>query len=50
MKLWLAIVAAVTLLTIPVMVHAGEETVIPPEAQWSATPGTPELVVVTHRV
>jgi hypothetical protein len=29
-------------------VSAGEETVIPPEANWSATPGTPELVAVSQ--
>jgi hypothetical protein len=48
MKRWFAMLAAVVVLTIPALVSAGEETVIPPEANWSATPGTPELVAVTQ--
>ena len=46
MKQWLAILAAVALLTVPVVVSAKDETITPPEANWSATPGTPELVAV----
>ena len=38
MKQWLAIVAAVVFLALPVLVSAGEETVIPPEANWTPTP------------
>jgi hypothetical protein len=48
MKQWLAILAAVAFLTLPAMVSADDETVIPPEANWSATPGTPEVVAVTQ--
>jgi hypothetical protein len=38
MQQWLAIVAAVVFFALPVMVSAGDETRIPPEAHWSPTP------------
>ncbi|MGH8063839.1 MAG: hypothetical protein ACRERE_01115 [Candidatus Entotheonellia bacterium] len=38
MKQWLAMIAAVVFLALPVLVSAGEETVIPPEANWTPTP------------
>jgi len=38
MKQWFAMLAAVAFLALPVMVSAGEDTPIPPEANWSATP------------
>jgi hypothetical protein len=47
MKRWFAIVAAVAFLSLPVMVSA-DETRIPPETNWSATPGTPAVVAVTQ--
>jgi hypothetical protein len=46
MKQWLAIVAAVAFLTVPAMVNADNETRMPPEANWSVTPGTPEVIAV----
>jgi hypothetical protein len=48
MKQWLAIVAAVAFLTLPAMVSAGEETIIPPEANWSPIPPTPAHLVVSQ--
>jgi hypothetical protein len=51
MKQWLAIFAAVAFLALPSMVSASEETVIPPEANWSPTPPTPaHLMVPQERV
>jgi hypothetical protein len=51
MKQWIAMVAAVVLLALPIMVSAGEETVVPPEAGWSPTPSTPtHLMVPQERV
>ena len=47
MKQWLAIVAAVAFLALPALAGA-DETRIPPEANWTATPGTPELVAVSQ--
>jgi hypothetical protein len=47
MKQWLAIIAAVIFLTLPIMVSAGEETDIPPEANWSPEPPTPAHLVVS---
>ncbi|MGH8071267.1 MAG: hypothetical protein ACRERE_39765 [Candidatus Entotheonellia bacterium] len=44
MKQWLVIGAAVVFLALPVMVSAGEETVIPPEATWTPTPPTSGVV------
>jgi hypothetical protein len=41
MRQWLAIFAAVVFLALPAIVSAGEESVIPPEANWSPTPSTP---------
>jgi hypothetical protein len=38
MKQWFAIVAAVLFLAMPAMASASEETVIPPEANWTPTP------------
>jgi hypothetical protein len=51
MKQWLAVVVAMAFLTLPAMVSAGEETVIPSEANWSPIPPTPtHLVVPQERV
>jgi hypothetical protein len=44
MKQWLAIVAALGFLAVPIMVSAGEETRIPPEANWTPTPPASGLV------
>jgi hypothetical protein len=38
MRQWMAIVAAVAFLALPGMVGAGDETRIPPEANWTPTP------------
>jgi hypothetical protein len=38
MQRWMAIVAALAFLASPGMVSAGDETRIPPEANWSPTP------------
>jgi hypothetical protein len=46
MKGWVVIMAAAAFLALPVMVSAGEDTRIPPEAQWSPTPPMPGLVEV----
>jgi hypothetical protein len=48
MKRWFAIVAAVACLALPVVGSASEETVIPPEANWSPTPPTPAHLVVSQ--
>ena len=45
MSRWFAIAAAVAFLSIPALVSA-DETRIPPEANWTATPSTPELVAI----
>jgi hypothetical protein len=47
MKQWLAIIAAVAFLAVPIMVSAGEETVIPPEPNWTPTPPASGLVAVS---
>jgi hypothetical protein len=44
MQQWMAIVAAMAFLALPVMVSAGDETRIPPEANWSPTPPASGLV------
>jgi hypothetical protein len=49
MKQWLAIVAAVAFLALPAMGSAGEETPIPPEANWSPVPPTPEHLAVSQK-
>lgn len=46
MKPWVAMVAAVVFLALPVIVSAGEDTRIPPEANWPPTPPTSGLVAV----
>jgi hypothetical protein len=48
MKQWLAMVAAVACLTVPVLVSANDDTIIPPEATWSPTPPTPAQVMVSQ--
>jgi hypothetical protein len=51
MKQWMAIFAAAAFLALPVMVSAGDETIIPPEVNWSSTPPTPaHLMVPQERV
>lgn len=45
---WIAMLAAVAFLALPIAVGAEGETVIPPEVTWSPTPATPELVAVTQ--
>jgi hypothetical protein len=47
MKQWFAMLAAVVFLALPAMVSAGEETPIPPEANWSPIPPTPGVLAVT---
>lgn len=49
MKQWLAIVAAVAFLALPAMVSASDETIIPPEANWSSTPPASGLVAVPQK-
>jgi hypothetical protein len=49
MKQWLAIFAAVAFLTLPAMVHAGDETKIPREMNWSPTPPTPAHLVASEK-
>lgn len=49
MKQWLAIVAAVAFLALPAVGSAGEETPIPPEANWSPVPPTPEHLAVSQK-
>jgi hypothetical protein len=46
MKPWLAIVAAVACLTVPALVSASDDTIIPPEARWSPAPPTPAQAMV----
>jgi hypothetical protein len=46
MQQLMAIVAAVAFLALPGMVSAGDETRIPPEANWSPTPPASGLVEV----
>jgi hypothetical protein len=46
MQRWMAIVAAVAFLAVPGMVSAGDETRIPPEANWSPTPPASGLVEI----
>jgi hypothetical protein len=46
MQRWMAIVAAVAFLAVPGMVSAGDETRIPPEANWSPTPPASSLVEI----
>lgn len=48
MKQWLAIVAAVAFLALPVMGSASEETIIPPEANWSPESPTPAPLVASQ--
>jgi hypothetical protein len=48
MKQWLAILAAVAFLTLPAMLNASDDTSIPPEANWSPIPSTPEVVTVAQ--
>ena len=48
MKQWLAVVAAVAFLALPAMVSAGEETRIPPEANWNPIPPTPAHLMVSQ--
>lgn len=48
MKQWLAIGAAVVFLALPIMVSAGEDTVIPPGATWTPTPPASGLVAVSE--
>jgi hypothetical protein len=43
MMQWFAMIAAVAFLTLPGMAGAGDETRIPPEAHWSATPPAPAV-------
>jgi hypothetical protein len=45
MKQWFAIAAAVAFLVLPVMGSANDDTIIPPEANWSAEPPTPAHLV-----
>ena len=49
MRQWLAIVAAPAFLALPAMGSAGEETPIPPEANWSPVPATPEHLAVSQK-
>jgi hypothetical protein len=49
MKQWLAIVAAVAFLALPAMVSASDETIVPPEANWSSTPPASGLVGVPEK-
>ena len=48
MTKWIAMLAAVAFLALPIAVGAEGETVIPPEVTWSPTPPTPEVVAVTQ--
>jgi hypothetical protein len=48
MKHWLMIFAAVASLALPAMVGASDETDIPPEANWTATPPTPAHLAVSQ--
>jgi hypothetical protein len=48
MKQWLAIAAAVAFLVLPVMGSASEDTIIPPEANWSPEPPTPAPLVASQ--
>lgn len=44
MRQYLAIFAMLAMLSIPFVAMAGEETVIPPEANWTPTPPMPKTV------
>jgi hypothetical protein len=46
MKQWFAMLAAVAFLALPGLVSAGDETRIPPEANWNPTPPASGLVEV----
>ena len=47
----MAIFVAAAFLALPIMVSAGDETIIPPEVNWSSTPPTPaHLMVPQERV
>ena len=46
MKRVFALLVVLGLLIVPGLVRADDETIIPPEANWSATPPTPPLVAV----
>ena len=48
MKRMFAMFAILGLLTVPVLVSA-DETIIPPEANWSAVPATPPLVATPQK-
>jgi hypothetical protein len=49
MKRVFAMVAILGLLTVPVLVSADDETIIPPEANWSAVPPTPAIVAAPQQ-
>jgi hypothetical protein len=48
MKQWFAIAAAVVLLALPVMGSANDDTILPPEANWSSEPPTPAPLVASQ--
>jgi hypothetical protein len=48
MKQWLAMFAVVAFLMMPVLVSANDDTKIPPEANWSATPPTPGVTALSQ--
>lgn len=49
MKQWFAIAAAVACLALPVMGSANDDTIIPPEANWSPESPTPAPVVASQK-
>jgi hypothetical protein len=49
MKQWLAIVAAVAFLALPIMVSADDDMSLPPEANWTPTPPASGLVAVPEK-
>ncbi|HXH11618.1 MAG TPA: hypothetical protein VNP04_17855 [Alphaproteobacteria bacterium] len=49
MKYGLAVFALLALLAVPALVSAEDATILPPEANWTSTPGVPPVVAVPQK-